>query len=66
VGRQKDLIIRGGYNVYPREIEEDLNEHQAVAEVAVIGIQDEVQPPHALGWVTGGLKLLSLTRAVMR
>jgi len=39
VGRQKDLIIRGGYNVYPREIEEVLHEHQAVAEVAVIGIQ---------------------------
>ena len=38
VGRIKDLIIRGGYNVYPREIEEALHEHQAVAEVAVIGI----------------------------
>ncbi len=38
VGRAKDLIIRGGYNVYPREIEEVLHEHQAVAEVAVIGI----------------------------
>ena len=41
VGRAKELIIRGGYNVYPREIEEVLHEHQAVAEVAVIGI------PHA-------------------
>jgi len=39
VGRAKDLIIRGGYNVYPREIEDVLHEHQAVAEVAVIGIQ---------------------------
>jgi long-chain acyl-CoA synthetase len=38
VGRKKDLIIRGGYNVYPREIEEVLHEHHAVAEVAVIGI----------------------------
>ena len=38
VGGQKDLIIRGGYNVYPREIEDALHEHQAVAEVAVIGI----------------------------
>ena len=38
VGRQKDLIIRGGYNVYPREIEEALHEQQAVAEGAVIGI----------------------------
>ncbi|HET9827948.1 MAG TPA: hypothetical protein VFQ11_05520 [Nocardioidaceae bacterium] len=36
--RKKDLIIRGGYNVYPREVEEALYEHEAVAEVAVIGI----------------------------
>jgi long-chain acyl-CoA synthetase len=38
VDRKKDLIIRGGYNVYPREIEEVLYEHPDVAEVAVIGI----------------------------
>ncbi|MGW2727883.1 long-chain-fatty-acid--CoA ligase [Streptomyces sp. NPDC001494] len=38
VDRKKDLIIRGGYNVYPREIEEVLHEHPAVAEAAVIGI----------------------------
>ncbi len=38
VDRKKDLIIRGGYNVYPREVEEALYEHEAVAEVAVVGL----------------------------
>lgn len=38
VDRKKQLIIRGGFNVYPREVEEALHEHPAVSEVAVIGI----------------------------
>ncbi|MGB9185141.1 MAG: long-chain fatty acid--CoA ligase [Solirubrobacteraceae bacterium] len=38
VDRKKDLIIRGGYNVYPREVEEVLYEHPAVREAAVVGI----------------------------
>ncbi len=38
VDRKKELIIRGGYNVYPREIEEVLYEHPAVAEAAVVGV----------------------------
>jgi long-chain acyl-CoA synthetase len=41
VDRKKDLIIRGGYNVYPREIEEAFYEHPAVREVAVVGIRHE-------------------------
>jgi long-chain acyl-CoA synthetase len=40
VDRIKDLIIRGGYNVYPREVEEVLYAHPAVAEAAVIGVAD--------------------------
>ncbi|MFT4049231.1 MAG: long-chain fatty acid--CoA ligase [Solirubrobacterales bacterium] len=42
VDRKKELIIRGGYNVYPREIEEVLYEHPAVREAAVIGVADDV------------------------
>ena len=40
-GRLKDMIIRGGINIYPREIEELLQTHPAVAEVAVVGVQDQ-------------------------
>jgi long-chain acyl-CoA synthetase len=42
VDRKKDMIIRGGLNIYPREIEEVLYEHPAVAEAAVIGVPDEM------------------------
>jgi len=42
VDRSKDMIIRGGYNVYPREIEEVLYEHPAVREAAVVGIPDDL------------------------
>jgi len=40
VDRKKDLIIRGGYNVYPREVEEALLGHPAIADVAVVGLPD--------------------------
>jgi long-chain acyl-CoA synthetase len=53
VDRKKDLIIRGGYNVYPREVEEALYTHPAIAEAAVIGVPhprlgEEVQAVVAL------------------
>jgi long-chain acyl-CoA synthetase len=53
VDRKKDLIIRGGYNVYPREIEEVFYEHPAVAEAAVIGL-----PHPALGEEVGAAVVL--------
>ena len=40
-GRIKDMIIRGGENIYPREIEEFLYTHPAVADVQVVGLPDE-------------------------
>jgi acyl-CoA synthetase (AMP-forming)/AMP-acid ligase II len=40
-GRKKDMIIRGGENIYPVEIEQVLSEHPAVREVAVVGVPDE-------------------------
>ena len=41
VDREKDMILTGGFNLYPREIEETLHQHPAVSEAAVVGIPDE-------------------------
>ena len=51
VGRNKDMIIRGGENVYPREIEEFLFGHPAVADVQVIGIPDSKYGEEVAAWV---------------
>jgi len=59
VDRKKDMIIRGGYNVYPREIKEVPYEHPAVAEAAVIGL-----PHPALGEEVGAAVVLKPGGAV--
>jgi fatty-acyl-CoA synthase len=51
VGRIKDMIIRGGENVYPREIEEFLYTHEDVADVQVIGVPDERYGEEIMAWV---------------
>ena len=51
VGRIKDMIIRGGENVYPREIEEFLYSHPAVADVQVVGVPDERYGEEIMAWV---------------
>jgi fatty-acyl-CoA synthase len=51
VGRSKDMIIRGGENVYPREIEEFLYTHPDVSDVAVIGVPDERYGEEIMAWV---------------
>jgi fatty-acyl-CoA synthase len=51
VGRLKDMVIRGGENVYPREIEEFLYRHPKVKDVQVIGVPDEKYGEELMGWV---------------
>ena len=51
VDRKKDMIISGGYNVYPRAIEEAIYEHPSVAEVSVIGVPDEYRGEAAKAFV---------------
>ncbi|AZE89982.1 AMP-binding protein [Pseudomonas orientalis] len=51
VGRNKDMIIRGGENVYPRELEEFFFTHPAVADVQIIGIPDERYGEEIVAWI---------------
>jgi fatty-acyl-CoA synthase len=50
-GRRKEMIIRGGENIYPREIEEFLFAHPKVAQVAVFGIPDEYYGEEVMAWI---------------
>ncbi len=51
VGRIKDMIIRGGDNIYPREIEEFLYAHPDVSDVQVIGVPSERYGEEVMAWV---------------
>jgi fatty-acyl-CoA synthase len=51
VGRIKDLVIRGGENIYPREIEEFLYSHPSIADVQVVGVPDEKYGEELMAWV---------------
>ena len=51
VGRIKDMVIRGGENIYPREIEEFLYTHPAVADVSVVGVPDEKYGEELMAWI---------------
>jgi len=51
VGRSKDMVIRGGENVYPREVEEFLHTHPDVLEAAVIGVPDERFGEELMAWI---------------
>jgi long-chain acyl-CoA synthetase len=50
--RKKDLIIRGGFNVFPRDVEEALLEHPAIATACVLGLPDEVHGEEVVAFVT--------------
>ncbi len=50
-GRSKDMVIRGGENIYPREVEEFLYEHPAVADVQVFGVPDKVYGEELCAWI---------------
>lgn len=51
VGRLKDMVIRGGENIYPREIEEYLYRHPAIQEVQVVGVPDQKYGEELCAWV---------------
>ncbi|KIQ95398.1 MULTISPECIES: AMP-binding protein [Anoxybacillus] len=50
-GRLKDMIIRGGENIYPREIEEFLYKHPKVLDVQVVGVPDETYGEEVMAWI---------------
>src|SRR4051794_11625072 len=52
VGRIKDMIIRGGESIYPREIEEFLHTHRGIAHVQVVGVLDQRYGEEIMAWIS--------------
>jgi malonyl-CoA/methylmalonyl-CoA synthetase len=62
LGRMTDLIISGGFNIYPREIEELLLEQEGVSEAAVVGVQDPVRGEVPVAYLVGTFDARELER----
>jgi malonyl-CoA/methylmalonyl-CoA synthetase len=62
LGRKSDLIISGGFNIYPREIEELLLEQRGVVEAAVVGVADEVRGEVPVAYIVGDASADDLER----
>lgn len=63
VGRSKELIIRGGENIYPREIEERLYDHPAVQDAAVFGVDSERYGEEVCAWSSSDPAKMSVRRS---
>ena len=63
LGRKSDLIISGGFNIYPREIEELLLEQQGVAEAAVVGVPDPIRGEVPVAYIVGDAAAVDLEKA---
>jgi fatty-acyl-CoA synthase len=66
VGRIKDMVIRGGENVYPREVEEFLYGHADIADVQVIGVPDEKYGEELMAWIVMRPGATPLTAEMVR
>ena len=66
VGRIKDLVIRGGENIYPREVEEFLYSHPDIADVQVIGVPDPKYGEELMAWVVMKPSTSALTAELLR
>jgi len=63
LGRKSDLIISGGFNIYPREIEEFLAEQEGVSEAAVVGVPDPIRGEVPVAYIVGDAQPEDLERA---